>query len=86
MGKTGNFVRFVKIAWRAIRSQMMLLKYCFIPAINSTLTLNGSNFQNITVGYYTFWGAMNYLMVPGPFNMALFDDDNQDFNLSGQEL
>ena len=65
---------------------MMSLKYCFIPAINSNLTLNGSNFQNITVGYYTFWGAMNYLMAPGPFNMALFDDDNQDCNLSGQEL
>ena len=64
---------------------MALMKYCCIPVINSTLTLNGSNFQNIAVGYCKFCGAMDHLMAPGPFNMALFDDDNQDCNLSGQE-
>ena len=61
------------------------MKYCCIPVINSTLNLNGSNFQHITVGYCIFWGAKEHLMSAGSFNMALFDDDNQGCNLSGQE-
>ena len=65
---------------------MMSLKYCSVPVINSTLTLNGSNFQTIAVGYYTFWGAMDYQMAPGPFNMALLIAISQDKNDNGERF